>query len=292
MRMKKKIRFIINPFSGTGKKKNVQKLIEEIIDPSIFEYEVVYTKAPKHATELSKEAATNNYHIVVAAGGDGSVNEVARGLVGSKTAMAIIPLGSGNGLARHLKIPMDTEKAIRLINDQKMQEIDTVKINDDRFFNVAGVGFDAHVSWEFSTYGKRGFSSYIKVVMRELPKYRSSEYELTIDGKKIQKTAFLISFANGSQYGNDTIIAPSADISDGYMNVCIVRGFPFYIAPLISLRLFTKTVERSKYMEVIKAKSVVVKQTNITAHLDGEPFKLGNEITLNVDPKSLTVIIP
>src|SRR6185295_17049123 len=135
--------------------------------------------------------------IVVAVGGDGSVNEIAKGLVGSTTAMAIIPTGSGNGLARHLKIPLDLKKAMEVINGSKETTIDTIQLNDETFVNVAGVGFDAHIGWEFAKFGKRGLSSYMKVIMRELPKYKAQDFELIIDGKSIHQKAFLISFANG-----------------------------------------------------------------------------------------------
>lgn len=289
---KKKICFIINPISGVGRQKVIEGLIDKYLDRSVYEYEVAYTKASKHAIELAKQAADKNTDVVVAVGGDGSVNETAKGLAGSNTAMAIIPTGSGNGLARHLKIPMDLKKAMSVINEAKIVSIDTIQLNDERFVNVAGIGFDAHIGWEFAKFGKRGFSSYVKVISRELPRYKAQDFELTIDGKTFSKNAYLISFANGSQWGNNAIIAPEADIKDGIMDIAILRDFKFMNAFSIGLKLFRGTLHKSSYLEVIKAKEVIVKQTGTIAHIDGEPIETGNELRIKVDPLSLKVIVP
>jgi YegS/Rv2252/BmrU family lipid kinase len=290
--LKKKICFIINPISGIGRQKVIEKLIDEELDRSLFEYEIAYTKAAKHATELAAAAARNNADIVVAVGGDGSVNETAKGLIHSETAMAIIPTGSGNGLARHLNIPLDLKKAMHAINTGKTIRIDSIKMNDDVFVNVAGVGFDAHIGWEFARFGKRGFSSYLKVIMREFPRYKAQDFELTIDGKKMLKNAYLISFANGSQWGNNAYIAPSADISDGVMDIAILSDFKFMSGLAIGYRLFKRTLERSSYLEIIKAKEVQVKQPASIAHIDGEPIEAGKELYIKVEPLSLKVIVP
>jgi len=226
--LKKKIRFIVNPISGVGRQKIIEKLIDEQLNRTLFDYEIVYTKASKHATELAKEALANNCHIVVAVGGDGSVNEIAKGLVGSNTSIAIIPTGSGNGLARHLQIPLDLKKAMALINASKKTTIDTIQLNEETFVNVAGVGFDAHIGWEFAKFGKRGLLSYIKLILRELPKYKAQDFELIIDGKSIHQKAFLISFANGSQWGNNAHIAPLADAADGFMDIAILKNVSFF----------------------------------------------------------------
>ena len=289
---KKKIYFIVNPISGIGRQKVIEKLIDEQLDRTLFEYEIGYTKAAKHATELAQQAAAKNFDIVVAVGGDGSVNETAKGLIGSNTAMAIIPTGSGNGLARHLNIPLDLEKAMEVINKANETRIDSIQMNDETFVNVAGVGFDAHIGWEFAKYGKRGFSSYVKVIAREFPKYKAQDFELTIDGKTIIKNAYLISFANGSQWGNNAHIAPTADIADGIMDIAILKDFKFYSGLSIGYKLFKKTLHKSSHLEIIKAKEVILKQKGTIAHIDGEPIEMGNELRIKVNPLSLKVIIP
>ncbi|MDF2438489.1 MAG: uncharacterized protein K0Q95_2865 [Bacteroidota bacterium] len=290
--MKKKICFIVNPISGVGRQKVIEKLIDEELDRSLYEYEIAYTKAAKHAIELSRDAASRNVDVVVAVGGDGSVNETAKGLVHTASAMAIIPTGSGNGLARHLRIPLDLKKAMHIINQGKIQSVDSIRMNDETFVNVAGVGFDAHIGWEFAKFGKRGLSSYIKVIAREFPKYKAQDFELTIDGNTTKKNAYLISFANGSQWGNNAYIAPTADIADGVMDIAILKDFNLLSGIGIGFHLFRKTLERSGYLEVIKAKEVILKQTGIIAHIDGEPIEIGNELRIKVDPLSLKVIVP
>lgn len=290
--MKKKICFIVNPISGVGRHKVVEKLIDQHLNRTLFDYEIVYTKAAKHATELAKQAVATGFNIVVAVGGDGSVNEVARGLIGSTTAMAIMPAGSGNGFARHMKIPLDLKKAMNIINDAKEASIDTIQLNNETFINVAGVGFDAHIGWEFAKFGKRGFSSYLKVIIREFPKFEVQDYELIINGIPLHKKAFLISFANGSQWGNNAHIAPLADVADGLMDIAILKSFSFWNVISIGYKLFRKTIHLSPHLETIKTKEVLVKQTNTIAHIDGEPIEVGHSISIKVNPLSLKVIIP
>jgi diacylglycerol kinase (ATP) len=290
--MKKSVCFIVNPISGVGRQKVIEKLVAEKLDKSRFEHRIVYTAGPKHAIELSRQCADNGCDIVVAVGGDGSVNEAGRGLIGTNTALAIIPAGSGNGLARHLHIPVNLVKAIEVINHGNEISMDTVRMNGERFLGMAGIGFDAHIGWEFAKFGKRGFYSYIKVVMREYPKYKAQQYELEIDGKKYERHSFLISFANGSQYGNNAAICPGANLQDGLLDICILREFPLYAIPMLAYRLFNKKMHESKYIEIIRGKKVVVKQPATTAHIDGEPVEIGNVIDIEVDPLSLKVISP
>jgi len=288
----KKICFIINPISGVGRQKVIEKLIDQHLDRTKFGYEIAYTNAPKHATILAKAAAEKKADIVVAVGGDGSVNETAKGLIGSDSAMAIIPTGSGNGLARYLNIPLNLKKAMDVINNGHTKKIDTITMNDHTFANVAGVGFDAHIGWEFAKFGKRGFSSYIKVIMREFPKYKPQDFELTIDGKVLHKKVFLISFANGSQWGNNAHIAPTADVSDGIMDIAIVKDINFLNGLAIGYRLFKKTLHQSVHLETIKTKEVIVNQKATIAHIDGEPLEVGNTLHIKVNPLSLNVIVP
>ena len=240
--LKKNICFIVNPISGVGRQKVIEKLIDLHLDRTLFDFEIVYTKAAKHATEIAKQAVADNFNILVAVGGDGSVNETAKALIGSNTAMAIMPTGSGNGLARHLKIPLDLKKAMKIINTAKETRIDTIQFNNETFINIAGVGFDAHIGWEFAKFGKRGLSSYLKIIMREFPKYKAKDFELTIDGKTVQKKAFLISFANGSQFGNNAHIAPQADVADGVMDIAILNDFSFFKIAPIAYKLLRKTI--------------------------------------------------
>lgn len=293
MNNKRKICFIINPISGIGHQKTIEKLVANFLDTSAFEPSLFYTEGPKHATTLAKKAASENYPIVVAVGGDGSVNEVASGLIGTTSALGILPAGSGNGLARHLGIPMDLEKALQIIQKGRTQAIDSIQFNDHYFVNVAGIGFDAHIGWEFSQFGKRGFSSYIKVIMKELSALKTNRFELKIDEQQaIQKDAYLISFANGSQWGNNAYIAPLADIKDGVLDIVIIKKFPLLFGLPLVLKLFTRKIHTSSAVEIIKAKKVIVTQEKKIAHIDGEPIESGQTITISINPLSLNVIAP
>jgi len=290
--MKRKILFIINPISGTGKKKIVEKKIKEYLDFEQFDYKIQYTNAPRHAIALAK-SAIGKYDIVVAVGGDGSVNEVSNGLIGSSTALGIIPAGSGNGFARHMKIPLQISKAIKLLNKHSIQTVDAISINSEYFVNVAGLGFDAHIAHQFEKFGKRGFISYLQLVFSEYLNYKPEKYTLQIDGKTIEREAFLVSFANSTQFGNAAHIAPTAKIDDGQLKVCILKQFPAYKALFIGLRLFLKNIHKSKYMETISCKELIYKKKGeILPHMDGEAVIFKNDLNLKVLPLALKVICP
>ncbi|MEI6173876.1 MAG: diacylglycerol kinase family protein [Bacteroidota bacterium] len=290
---KKQILFIINPISGVGKLKGVEHIISERLDNSLFDSSIVYTNAPGHATEISRKAAADGMDIVVAVGGDGTVNETAAGLVGTETTLAIIPKGSGNGLARHLKIPMNVKGAIDAINKGKCLKIDTATINDQLFVNLAGVGFDASVAKKFASAGKRGFSTYLRITTSSYRNYEPKQYTLVIDGKVIKRRALLISFANSNQFGNNTSIDPTASVNDGYIDVCIVGKMPYWKAVLLAPLLFLKKFDQTRYIEIIRAKEVVLRRKKgKSIHLDGDPKIMGKELTMRINPLSLNVIVP
>lgn len=289
----KRIVFLVNPISGIGKQKGIEKLIEERLDKTRYFPSVVYTEAPGHAAELSRKAASDQVDIVVAVGGDGTVNETASGLVDTATALAIIPSGSGNGLARHLKIPMNLKRAIEVINTGTIRKIDTATINDQLFVNLAGVGFDASVAKKFAAAGKRGFSTYLRITTSSYKDYEPKQYTLVIDGKIYRRRALLISFANSSQFGNNTSIDPNASVSDGYIDVCIVGKMPFWKTFFLGPLLFLKKFDQTRYIEIIRAKEVILKRKKgKSIHLDGDPKTMGKELTMKVNPLSLNVIVP
>lgn len=288
----KKLRFIINPISGFGKHEIAEKIINEHLDISLFDYEILYTKAAGHASELCKEAVLQRFDIVAAVGGDGSVNEIGKALIGSETTMAIIPTGSGNGVARHLNIPINISKAIELINMFNVKKIDTVAINSETFIGMAGIGFDAHIAYEFSKFGKRGFWSYFKLMFKEFFNYEEQEYELDIDGNMMNVKAFFICFANSSQHGNNAEIAPQAIIDDGYVDICIINKIPAYMIPVVIYQLYNKTIEKSSWVKTSRCKEVTIKRNSTLVHIDGEPLNLEKELNVKINPLSLEVIVP
>lgn len=289
--MERKALFIINPISGGKKKDSVPGMIKQHLNHTLFEPTVMFTNGVDHARRAACEAI-GKYDLVVAVGGDGTVNEVASGIVGSSVILGIIPCGSGNGLSRFLGIPMDVVEAIKLLNNGRIETIDSAEANGQSFFNIAGMGFDAHIGEIFAGGKKRGFFSYIKSSLTEIIKYRSRTYQLTIDGIDHIRKVFILSFANSSQYGNNAHIAPTASVQDGLLDVCIVKPFPLYRFPAMVWHLFAKTVDKSNFVEIIKAKDIVVKaDLPGPFHLDGEPVKMESSIHIKVNPATLNIIV-
>lgn len=289
--MKRKALFIINPISGGKKKDGVPELIEKHLDAKVFEAVIVFSDGVAHARQIAKEAA-NKFDLIVAVGGDGTVNEVASSIVGSDTILGIIPYGSGNGLSRFLGISMSAERAIKNLGPGHVEIIDSAKLNGKPFFNMAGMGFDAHISEVFSHGKKRGFLTYIKSSFEEIYKYKPQLYHIEIDGKVYEREAFMLSFANSSQYGNNAHISPKASVQDGLLDVCVIKQFPVWRLVEMGIRMITKTSDKTKYVEIIRGRVIKVKRKNQgPVHLDGEPQATGTEILIEVVPHSLKVIV-
>lgn len=289
----KRIRFIINPISGSGKNRKLEPLLKEHIDKRMFESEICFTETGGHAIELAKEAVTLGYDIVAAVGGDGSVNEVARSLVHTPTALAIIPTGSGNGMARHLGISMNCVKAIRIINNGLVQEIDTITVNEHFCIGTIGVSFDAHIAHLFSKAPKRGYSTYIKLVLTEFARFPAKKFSILVDGKIYEEDCFLLTFSNSSQFGNNFVIAPFASVRDGFLDISTMKKFPAYIAPAMIYRMITNSLKDSKYYHGFQGKKVVVKNNAVLeGHIDGEPVIFNNDLEIKIIPLSLKVIVP
>jgi len=289
--LKKKVLFIINPVAGGKSKAGIPDLIALHIDKNLIEFDITFTNGVGHANELAMQAI-GKYQVIVAVGGDGTVNEVASGIVGSDAVLGIIPVGSGNGLSRFLSIPMNVEKAIGNLNNERVEVIDAAQVNGNWFFNMAGMGFDAHISEVFSHQKNRGFSTYFKSSLQEITSYKPQQYQINIDGKLYEREAFMLSFANSSQYGNNAHVSPNASVQDGLLDVCIIKPFPLYIFPLMGFRMFTKTADKSPYVEIIRGKHIHIKRSQPgPVHFDGEPHILGAETEIKVVPHSLKVIV-
>ncbi|MDO8991634.1 diacylglycerol kinase family protein [Daejeonella sp.] len=289
--MKRKILFVINPISGGKAKYNFPKKIDKYLDKSKFDYECVFTDYHGHGSLLAVEAIRNGVDILVAVGGDGTINEVATEVEGTDKLMGIIPFGSGNGLARSLGIPIAEVQAIKRINNLHVSTIDSGTFNGRKFFNMAGIGFDAQISSRFAENVKRGLSSYIKIAFSEVSNYRSQHYRLTIDGKEYEHQAFMISVANSSQYGNNAHISPFASLNDGMLDICILKPFPLYKFPALVLRMFRKNTHKSNYLEIIQGSNITIKrESDAAVHLDGDPFNMGTILSIGVNPHSLNIL--
>lgn len=290
--MKKKAVFIINLISGTSDKAAIPGLIDQYLDKTQFEYEIAVTQYAGHASEIAAKAKDDGVDVVVAIGGDGTVNEVARAIVHSSTALGIIPCGSGNGLARHLLLPLNVRKAIDVINRCEVRQLDYGIINDYPFFCTCGMGFDAFVSMKFAEAGKRGPITYVENVLREGLKYKPETYTIEDESGTLQYKAFLISCANASQYGNNAYIAPQASMSDGLMDVIIMEPFDVFEAPQISIEMFSKTLDKNSKIKTFRTRHLHIHRDKPgVIHYDGDPVMTGADIDIELKPKGINIIV-
>lgn len=290
--MKKKAVFIINLISGTSDKAAIPGLIDQYLDKTQFEYEIAVTQYAGHASEIAAKAKDDGVDVVVAIGGDGTVNEVARAIVHSSTALGIIPCGSGNGLARHLLLPLNVRKAIEVINRCEIRQLDYGIINDYPFFCTCGMGFDAFVSMKFAEAGKRGPITYVENVLREGLKYKPETYTIEDDNGTLRYKAFLISCANASQYGNNAYIAPQASMSDGLMDVIIMEPFDVFEAPQISIEMFSKTLDKNSKIKTFRTRHLHIHRDKPgVIHYDGDPVMTGADIDIELKPKGINIIV-
>lgn len=285
-----KILFIINPKAGTKSKKEIPDLISNCLDKHKFDVSISETQYAGHGVELAKQASINGCDIVVAVGGDGTVNEVAQGLLYSQTALAILPMGSGNGLARHLKIPMDLKKALLAFNTYGISKIDTGKVNGQLFLCTSGLGFDAEISHQFAQQKSRGFYTYAKIASKSLLGYPSKQWNIQVDGQSLKTEGILFTVANANQFGNNVFIAPNALLQDGLLDLCVLQKVSLINIPLVLKDLFTKSIHQSRFYTLQQTKKVVVKnEGTIKAHVDGEPILVTDNVEFEILEESLKV---
>ncbi len=285
--------FIINPRSGTDRVKAIQSAIDAGIDEKRYTHETQYTQRPQHGTELAQLAAARGTHAVIAVGGDGSVADVAIGLSGTQTALGIIPKGSGNGLARSLGLPLNVEKAIGIINAGKERRIDVGYVNDKLFLSNAGVGFDALISNKFSQSRHRGLAAYSWLVTKHLWLYKEWDWRITIDGEPLQERAFLVNVANGQQLGYNFKIAPFASLTDGLLDVTIIRKFPKMLGGMLALRAMSGAINSSPYVAHYRAREVIITHPDLRLmQTDGDAHPCGNRLVFRIEPAALSVIVP
>jgi YegS/Rv2252/BmrU family lipid kinase len=287
----KKILFILNPKAGHGLNRHIEEKIEEVFHGSDFSIEKVFTQYSGHATELSRNASAKNYYAAIAVGGDGTVNEVAAGLVNSNTAAGIIPAGSGNGFSNFLKIPHPIEKALLIIKNGKLKTIDSFTVNGRFGINVAGFGFDAFVAEQFANAGKRGFITYIKLVMKSYFGFAEKEYEIEMDGVVFNRKAFLIEAANGAEFGNHAVIAAPALADDGWLDLVILRKNNLFNLPATLFRIFAGAKLHPTIAEYHRGKNIIIRSERpMYMHIDGEATGQDVKAEIKILPGSIRVI--
>lgn len=285
--------FIINKAAGKGFQSTVEGKILDICSRFDAECTIEFTKSRGHATELAYAGRAQGFQKIIAIGGDGTLNEVAQALVHTEVAMGIVPKGSGNGLSRHLGIPLEFEKAIENIFTGQSTLIDTFLVNDHLSINVSGVGFDGHVANLFGKDGKRGLLGYVKLAVQEFFKFKEFTCTLTTDEKSISTKAFIIAIANSSQYGNNARIAPKASVTDHKLHVTLLTKVPLYALLPFMFRFFTNRVYNSAYCSTFDGSSFqLCMEKNVAYHVDGEASGSEEKFSITLQPSSLRLIIP
>ena len=294
--MKKFISFIANPYSGTSQKNNLDELIKKNLDFNKFEPRLQYTESAGHARVLAEEAIVMGADVIVAVGGDGTVNEVASSLVGTGKVLGILPGGSGNGFAMHLGLGRDMAKAIRILNEGEVMSVDTCIVNDEFFLNVSGLGFDAKIAYLTKNSRKRGFWHYFINTIKESRSFKCLDAELIIDEKNTIKGRFAaIAIANASMYGYNFTIAPTAALDDGLYDVMLIREAPVFRYFLTSYRFLDKSLHKSPLVHQFRCKTLRIKCAEESFyHYDGEGFRLeaGDDLSYRINEKSLNVLAP
>ncbi|MDR0207142.1 MAG: diacylglycerol kinase family lipid kinase [Bacteroidales bacterium] len=288
--MKKTILFIINPISGGKNKTKIIDAIPKLLDINRFDFSVIQTKYAGHASEMTKNAVEKNIDIVVAVGGDGTMNEVASSLVGSNTALAIIPCGSGNGLARDLGIPLQYKKALQQINSLNIKPIDVGVCNNKHFFSLAGVGFDAQVAYDFNRGKKRSLFGYVWAILKAFFKTQEHYYEIELENGTISDWFFFITIANCSQWGYNVKVAPEAKLDDGKLVVVLCKKPPLLSIIPFGIKVLTGKIEDSKYVIIKTSHKISINSdSEFYYHIDGDSKELTRKIDVGTHNKILTV---
>lgn len=275
---------IINPISGTSKKKDLCRYVTERLRSRGIDVRTCYTEYPGHAREIAGSISEEECSLVIVAGGDGTINEVATGLCDKRITMGILPFGSGNGLARHIGVYKDLEHSMRVIEECHVIDADCGTVNGRPFFTTFGMGFDAAVSEKFAGMKRRGPLSYIKSAVKEFIKYEPYSYKLTIEGIVYEFKAFLLTVANASQYGNNAFIAPSASIKDGWLDVTIIHNEKPLKLVAAGLELFTGQLDKNLTVQRFKIKECIIETDATVAHVDGEPLSVTSPIEIKCRP--------
>jgi diacylglycerol kinase (ATP) len=287
------LRVIHNPRAGVASERAVRALRRA--RPSWGEFVLRSTQREGHARELAREAVADGCELVLAVGGDGTVNEVAEGLLGSETTLGVIPVGSGNGLARTLGIPLDPRRALAALEPGVQRQMDVGSANGRPFLNVAGVGFDATVGLAFHergrSGGRRGTAAYVRLALTQLLSYEAREWIVETPRQRRQVRALLVAIGNGRQYGAGALIAPEARLNDGKLDVLVVEDAPRVEILLNVPRLFLGSLRRSRRCHWFATSSLVLCGEG-PHHRDGEPEAGAGRLEVSVLPRALRILVP
>ena len=289
----KKLMLIINPISGTGDKSGLAQLAGDRLKSAGMELDIRLTTCKGNATSMAYEAVEKGYDGVIAAGGDGTINETAIALCNSGLPLGIIPCGSGNGLARHFGIQVDAEHAIDIIARQVVKDVDYGVVNGHSFFCTCGVGFDAAVRAKFARQNHRGLLMYLKSAIEAYLNFRPTDYIITANGRVITEKAFLVACCNTTQYGNNAYIAPAADIADGLLDVTIIHAGNIFNDAIVGIDLMSGQLNHNLRIDTFKSSEIsIMRKEDGPAHIDGEPVKLPRLLNVSCRHHGLKVFTP
>lgn len=289
-----RIRIIFNPISGhAARNAKLREFAVRYLAEQGIAGNIVDTTHPHHATELAHQAIAENCDVVVAMGGDGTLNEVARAVTDSPATLGLIPCGSGNGLGRHLGLPNDGKEALAILSNGRVRTIDTGIANGLPFFNVMGIGFDAEISSQFNRLSQRGFMAYVKTGLRAWKTYQPDRYAIRNGTAQLDLNAFVIAVANSDQYGNDCFIAPNARVDDGVLNLTAIRPFGNLSMVPLAVSLFRRKVHRNKHVESLAGKHFEIRRSQPgPIHTDGEVHQTEATVDISIKPESLRILVP
>lgn len=290
-----KILFIVNPVAGKGRALKAIPIIKELMNKESLSYKIVETTRPKEAIDIAYNGIQQGFEIITAVGGDGTVNEVAQGIMKSgKGCLGIIPAGTGNDLARSLDIPIDIKESIKCIIKGKHKGIDVGEVNGRYFFNVASIGFDSEIVKNTNNIKKylKGKFAYTVGLLKTLISYKSKQMEIELDNKKIEMKTLLLAVANGKYYGGGMKISPMAVIDDDYFHTCVIKDISklklFFIFPSVFKGNHTRYKD---YVSFYKSRIVKVKTLDrVYLNIDGELFKVDDEVVFRISERKINII--
>lgn len=288
-----KATLIYNPIAGSRRKLDFHSLTQAYRQ-KFRELKVVATKYQGHASQLAAEANANGHSLIIVAGGDGTINESAQGLLGTDTALGIIPIGSGNGLARHLGLPLKPDQALDFAISHPSVAVDVAFLNDRPYLCTSGVGYDAEVAQTFTAIAAkrgRGLANYLLAGWQAYNRFRPQHYKIRIDGHEFEQAAFSVTVANASQFGNNAIISSQARVNDGLLDLCIIDTFPWLKGAEMTARLFAGTLEKSPLYSRIQGKHIEIERMQAGwLHYDGEPHFMPEKLSFGLEKGRLQLI--
>ncbi len=289
----KRIMFIVNPKAGTNMQRHIRNSVDKYLNHKRFEYGFSFTERSQHAMELAEQAIADGFEIIVAVGGDGSINEVASAVMGTDASLAIVPAGSGNGLAMHLGYGRGVDEAIKKINTAEEQVIDVGLMNGKPFFNIAGIGFDGLVSNLMKGSNWRGFIPYFLNSVKAGLQYTPRECRIETDDRVLTEKCFIISIANGPMWGYNFQIAPDARLDDGLFEVVLLKDAPKWQYFAAVPATLTGKIYDADFVEHITTSRVkIISEGENYIHLDGEGTILTGELEFEIKPKALKILVP